>query len=362
MKKKNLKKIFNNKKVLVTGHTGFKGSWLSLILNHLGAITLGVSKSVPTNPSHYKIYKNFTKIKSKKIDISNRKKTKKIILNYKPDFIFHLAAQSLVKKSYSNPIDTWKSNTFGTINILDSLKNYKKKVCVVIITSDKVYENVEKKTGYKETDLLGGFDPYSASKSAAEIAIKSYFKSFLIKKSNISLVIARAGNVIGGGDWSENRLIPDCIKAWSKNKSVNIRNPNATRPWQHVLEATMGYVILGASLKFNKKINGEAFNFGPRTNKNFKVIECVKQMKKYWPTIKWKLKKTKNFYESSLLKLNSKKAYKILGWKGVLSFNETIKMTTLWYKNYYKKNQKNLSTSQIKEYIKIFNKRSKIKI
>ena len=240
MKKINLKKIFNKKRVLVTGHTGFKGSWLSLILNYFGATILGVSDSVPTNPSHFKIYKNLKKFESKKVDISNKDKIKKIIFDYKPDFIFHLAAQALVKKSYLNPVKTWRSNTFGTLNILDALRDYKKKVVVVLITSDKVYKNIEKKTGYKETDLLGGKDPYSASKTAAEIVIRSYMHSFLLKKNNLSTVIARAGNVVGGGDWSENRLIPDCVKAWSKNKKVIIRNPNSTRPWQHVLEATMG--------------------------------------------------------------------------------------------------------------------------
>ena len=263
---------------MVTGHTGFKGSWLSLILNYFGATILGVSDTVPTNPSHFKIYKNLKKFKSKKVDISNKDKIKKIIFDYKPDFIFHLAAQALVKKSYLNPVKTWRSNTFGTLNILDALRDYKK-VVVVLITSDKVYKNIEKKTGYKETDLLGGKDPYSASKTAAEIVSRSYMESFLLK-NNLSTVIARAGNVVGGGDWSENRLIPDCVKAWSKNKKVIIRNPNSTRPWQHVLEATMGYIILAASLKQNKNLNGEAFNFGPNTKKNYKVIECVRKMKK----------------------------------------------------------------------------------
>ena len=362
MKKINLKKIFNKKRVLVTGHTGFKGSWLSLILNYFGATILGVSDSVPTNPSHFKIYKNLKKFESKKVDISNKDNIKKIIFDYKPDFIFHLAAQALVKKSYLNPVKTWRSNTFGTLNILDALRDYKKKVVVVLITSDKVYKNIEKKTGYKETDLLGGKDPYSASKTAAEIVIRSYMDSFLLKKNNLSTVIARAGNVVGGGDWSENRLIPDCVKAWSKNKKVIIRNPNSTRPWQHVLEATMGYIILAASLKQNKNLNGEAFNFGPNTKKNYKVIECVRKMKKYWPSINWKVKKTQTFFESSLLKLNSNKASKILKWKCVLNFEETIKMTTIWYRNFYQKNKKKISINKIKEYIKIYNKRSKIKI
>ena len=355
MKKINLKKMFNKKRVLITGHTGFKGSWLSLILNYFGATILGVSDSVPTNPSHFKIYKNSKKFESKKVDISNKDKIKKIIFDYKPDFIFHLAAQALVKKSYLNPVKTWRSNTFGTLNILDALRDYKKKVVVVLITSDKVYKNIEKKTGYKETDLLGGKDPYSASKTAAEIVIRSYMDSFLLKKNNLSTVIARAGNVVGGGDWSENRLIPDCVKAWSKNKKVIIRNPNSTRPWQHVLEAIMGYIILAANLKQNKNLNGEAFNFGPNTKKNYKVKELIKILEKNWKGFNWKNKNSKNLlHESNLLKLNSKKAEKILGWKTRLHFEETILMTANWYKEYLAKSNSmsNISIEQIEYYQK----------
>ena len=362
MKNNNLKRIFSKKRVLITGHTGFKGSWISVLLSFFGANILGISNNIPTNPSHFKLIEKKISLNSKKIDIYNFNEFEKTIKNYKPDFIFHLAAQSLVKKSYKKPLETWKTNTLGTINLLEILKKYKKKITVVIITSDKVYRNVEKKSGYREDDLIGGNDPYSGSKAGAELAIKSYWASFLSKNKNISLAIARAGNVIGGGDWSDDRLIPDCIKAWSKNKKVIIRNPKSTRPWQHVLEATMGYLILGACLKTNRKVNGEAFNFGPSTSKNYKVIDCANQMQKYWPEIKWQYKKSKKFNESNLLKLNSGKAYKILKWRAVLTFNETIKMTTLWYKNFYSQKRKKLSINQVKEYIKIFNKRSKIKI
>ena len=269
-KKKN---IFFRKRVLITGHTGFKGSWLSLWMHLLGAKVLGVSKDIPTKPSHYKTAGLDKFIKSKFVDIQNLKKIKKIIKNYKADFIFHLAAQSLVKKSYTDSLMTWKSNLIGTINILESLKEVNKNTKVILITSDKVYKNIETRKGYKENDLLGGIDPYGASKSATEIAIKSYIKSFFSKKENkILITIARAGNVIGGGDWSENRLIPDCIKSYSNNKKMLVRNPNSTRPWQHVLEVLNGYVNLAEHLNKNNKIHGEAFNFGP----NKKITQSKK--------------------------------------------------------------------------------------
>ena len=359
----NLKKIFKNKKVIVTGHTGFKGSWLTLCLKYLGAEVLGISKNIPTKPSNFISSKVYKGIKSKKINIKDFKKVKKIINQFKPDFIFHLAAQSLVNTSYKDPRDTWQTNLIGTINVLDSIRYLNKKVIAVIITSDKAYKNVEKKEGYKETDLLGGEDPYSASKSSAEIAIQSYYKSYLKRKKNIFLGVARAGNVIGGGDWSKDRLIPDCVRAWSKGKTVFIRNPKSTRPWQHVLEAVWGYIFFSAKLNFKSNLNGQAFNFGPNTSKNFKVIDVIKVIKKYWSHIKYIVqnKKQKKFHESSLLKLNCKKAKKNLKWKTVLSFEETIKMTAFWYKNFYKNKKKirEISIDQINQYDVIFKRRIK---
>ena len=349
----NLNKTFKNKRVLITGHTGFKGSWLTLSLKFLGAKILGVSKDVPSVPSNYVSSKVFQEIISKKINITDYKKLNKIIKSFQPDFIFHLAAQSLVKKSYKIPLETWKTNVLGTINVLESIKGLKKKVVAVIITSDKAYKNIEQRKGYKETDLLGGEDPYSASKSAAENAIDSYLKSYFFDKNNIALGVARAGNVIGGGDWSQDRLIPDCVKAWSKKKKVFIRNPKSTRPWQHVLEAVWGYIYFAANLSANSKLNGEAFNFGPNSKKEFNVSQVIHCMKKFWPNISYKYsfeKKTK-IKESKLLKLNCSKVKKKLGWKSILSFEETIEMTIIWYKNFYKDKQlssKNISINQIK--------------
>ena len=355
-------KIFKNKKIIITGHTGFKGSWLSLWLKILGAKIIGLSINVPSKPSHFTAIKLQNKIIHKKIDIRNLKFLKKIFKKYQPDYVFHLAAQSIVKKSYSDPIYTWETNTIGTLNVLESLKEVKKKCIAVLITSDKSYKNLEIKRGYNENDILGGKDPYSASKASAELAIQSYISSFFpLEKTKVLIGIARAGNVVGGGDWSENRLIPDCVRSWSKNKKVLIRNPKSTRPWQHVLEAVGGYLFLALSLKKRKKLHGEVFNFGPNNAKNYNVIFLVKMMRKNWKKISWKVanKRKRSFYESNLLKLNCNKARTYLKWKSILSFKETISMVANWYKNYYSKPKKIYETSfnQIKEYEKLIKKR-----
>ena len=357
----NLKKIFYRKKIIVTGHTGFKGSWLTLWLNILGAKVIGISNDIPSNPSNFLALGLKKKIIDKKIDIRNLKLLKKTFLTYKPDFVFHLGAQALVKKSYLDPVYTWETNTIGTLNVLESLRVLKKKCIAVLITSDKSYKNLEIKRGYHENDILGGKDPYSASKASAELVIQSYISSFFSKNKTKAIIgTARAGNVIGGGDWSENRLLPDCVKSWSKSKKVIIRSPKSTRPWQHVLEATWGYFVLAAMLKKNKKLHGEAFNFGPNT-RNYKVISLVQLIEKYWKGITWKvIKKNKeDFYESDLLKLNCNKSKKILNWKSILNFKETIKMSVDWYKNYYldKKNVYQFSINQILDYQKLLKKR-----
>ena len=356
-------KIFKNKKVIVTGNTGFKGSWLSLWLKILGAKVIGISIDIPSKPSLFQAINLQNKITHKRIDIRNLNLLKKIFKKYKPDYVFHLAAQSIVKKSFSDPTYTWNTNTIGTLNVLESLRTIKKKCIAVIITSDKSYKNLEVKRGYNENDILGGKDPYSASKASAELAIQSYISSFFpSKRTKVLIGIARAGNVIGGGDWSESRLIPDCVRSWSKNKTVSIRNPKSTRPWQHVLEAVWGYLLLASKLKKNKKLHGEAFNFGPNYAKNYNVIFLVQLMKKYWKKISWRVvnKNKKSFYESNLLKLNCNKAKNHLKWKCILSFAETINMVTDWYKSYYSKPKKIYSTSfnQIKKYESLLKKRS----
>ncbi len=348
---KNFHRIFKNKKVLITGHTGFKGSWLTFWLLQLNANICGISKDIPTKPSLFNSLNLKKNIIDKRLDIRDLTRLKKTINNFKPDFLFHLAAQPLVKKSYDDPINTFTSNAIGTCNVLESVKFLKKRCNVIIITSDKSYKNLEILRGYRETDLLGGYDPYSASKGCAEFIIQSYVKSFYKNKRNLRLGVARAGNVIGGGDWSDYRVIPDCLKSWSKNKTVTIRSPNSTRPWQHVLEVLKGYLMLAINLKNNKNNHGEVFNFGPKNFQNKRVIDVLNEMHKFLPNLKWNVKIKKKFNESNLLKLNSTKAKKKLKWTNKLSFNETIKMTAEWYRMYYKKkNMISFTSNQIKEF------------
>lgn len=346
--------MFKNKTVIVTGHTGFKGSWLTLVLIYLGARVVGISNNIPTKPAFFQILKLNKKIKDLRADVRDLKEIKRIFKRHKPDYIFHLAAQSLVKESFKDPVYTFTTNFVGTMNILESLRGLKKECVSVIITSDKSYKNFEIDRGYKENDILGGEDPYSASKGSAELVIQSYYKSFL-NGDKKKIAIARAGNVIGGGDWSKHRLVPDCMKSWSKKKKVILRNPNSTRPWQHILEAVFGYLTLAVKLKKNSKTHGEAFNFGPNNKDNKSVLNVVKEMKNSWKAVSWKIKKSKKVeHESKLLKLNSNKAKLKLNWTTNLSFKETIKMTTDWYKNFYEKKENNFefSINQILSYQK----------
>ena len=355
----NLKKFFYKKRIIITGHTGFKGSWLTQWLKTYDSYIYGISKDIPTNPSHFKVSEIYKGINDYRLDITKKNKVTDFFIKIKPHYVFHLAAQSLVKKSYKDPTMTWNTNVVGTLNILESLRKLNNNCTAIIITSDKCYFNKEISRGYKETDILGGEDPYSASKASAELLIKSYVKSYFYKKnSNIRIASVRAGNVIGGGDWSEDRLIPDCIKQWSKNRTVVIRNPFSTRPWQHVLEAIYGYILLAAKLSKNSKLHGESFNFGPSKNNNHSVIFLVKTMKKFWNNIAWSIKKNNSFKESNLLMLNTQKVRKKIKWKSVLKFEENIFMVIGWYKNFYlKKKPTQLTINQIEEYKKILAKR-----
>lgn len=343
-----LLKKFRNKKVLITGHTGFKGSWLSAIFLLFGAKVYGISKDYPTD--FYKKLK-LQKVKNHIFDLKNLNKTKKTILKIKPDYIFHLAAQSIISKSYTEPVETWNSNLNSFLNVLESLRTLKKKCNVVMITSDKCYLNVEKKKGYKESERLGGYENYSASKASCEILFKSYYHSFFNKSKFIQIATARAGNVIGGGDWSQNRLIPDIIKSINKNKKLMIRNIDSTRPWQHVLEPLFGYIHLAFNLGINKKLSGESFNFGPFIAKNYTVEKILKIFKKNFHKLRWEKKNSLSFNESALLNLNCKKAYLKFKWKSKLNFYETINDTIYWYKNYKKDGVKNITFKQIKNYL-----------
>jgi len=351
--------IFDNKKVLVTGHTGFKGSWLCTWLSYLGAEVIGMSDDVVSNPSNYLASSVSDFVQNYRVDIRDTNKVASIIKKIQPDFVFHLAAQALVRPSYENPIETMTTNAIGTANVLDALRNLDKKVVAVMITSDKAYDNVEWVWGYRETDRLGGKDPYSASKGMAELAIRSYVDSFFnTPDSNVRIGITRAGNVIGGGDWAVDRIVPDCMGAWASGKTVDIRSPHATRPWQHVLEPLSGYLCLAESLYLNSKNHGEAYNFGPSADQNYPVSKLIDEMSKYWDKVKWNDVSTddNHVHEAGLLKLNCDKALFDLDWRSTLQFQETVKMTVEWYKEYYQNRAQSMhdfTVSQIESYTKV---------
>jgi CDP-glucose 4,6-dehydratase len=353
------KNIYKDKVVLVTGNTGFKGSWLTIWLIHLGAKVIGISNDEVSSPSNFKVSQISNFIDDYRLDITDTDSIKNLIIKVQPDFIFHLAAQALVRSSYENPVETMFTNSIGSVNVLDALRSIDKKVITIMITSDKAYDNVEWVWGYKETDRLGGKDPYSASKGMAELAIRSYVESFFINKNtNIRVGIARAGNVIGGGDWAKDRIVPDCMKAWSNQEIVKIRSPDATRPWQHVLEPLSGYLCLAEELYRDNKFNGEAYNFGPQSDQNDSVRSLIDEMSTYWDQIKWKdvSNHKVHLHEAKLLKLNCDKALFDLQWHSNLKFKDTIKMTVDWYREFYKRQNLSMyefSINQIDYYTKI---------
>lgn len=349
--------IYKNKKVLITGNTGFKGSWLTIWLLKLGAKVYGISKDIPTEPSMFKELKLKTKISYFEKDVRDLDSVISTVNEIKPDFIFHLAAQALVSISYSDPTETITTNIIGTTNILEALKQSNHKCVGIFITSDKCYDNVEWEWGYKETDVLGGKDIYSGSKSGAELVFKSYYYSFFNNdESNVRVTTTRAGNVIGGGDWAKDRIVPDCMRAWSKNEIVEIRSPNATRPWQHVLEPLSGYLVLGQKLYMDEKLNGESFNFGPNSSYSHTVEDILRDMCNYWnikdPSKAYQITDNIKFHEAGLLKLNCDKALFHLKWLPTLSYEHLMRFTGSWYFNFYK-NQENMfefTSNQIDEY------------
>ncbi len=348
--------IFKDARVLVTGHTGFKGSWLSLWLRQLGAQVFGVSLGIPTTPSHAIAASLVSCLHDYRLDIRNSSGLKSLVEEIKPDFVFHLAAQALVRRSYTDPLDTWQTNTIGTINVLEALRGLSNQCVAVLITSDKCYDNVEWVWGYRETDSLGGPDPYSSSKGAAELAIRSYVKSFFPSDGLVRIGVGRAGNVIGGGDWAEDRIVPDCMRAWSRGKTVPIRNPIATRPWQYVLEPLSGYLTLALALKQDSVLHGHPFNFGPPAQQNHSVAELVIEMSKHWDQVRWEDVSSQygGPYESSLLKLNCDKALHYIHWHTVWGFDATVRETALWYRQYYENPAQSIadySLAQIAAYV-----------
>lgn len=340
---KTFREIYKGKKVLVTGNTGFKGSWLSVWLLKLGADVYGISKDIPTNPSMFEKLNLKEKITYFNEDVRNLTGISSIIEKIKPDFVFHLAAQPIVSISYTNPVETISSNVIGTTNIMEALRISNHKCTAIIITSDKCYDNIESVWGYRENDALGGKDIYSGSKGAAELIIKSYYNSFFSStKSNVTIAAVRAGNVIGGGDWALDRIVPDCMRAWNENKVVEIRSPKSTRPWQHVLEPLSGYLNVGQQLYMDNSLNGETLNFGPKSEYNFTVEELLKDLSKIWhfenPLDAYQITDNIEFHEAGLLKLNCDKALFLFKWLPALEYSDVIEYTGNWYYNYYRKN------------------------
>lgn len=345
-------KFWKNKKILITGHTGFKGSWLTIWLKKLGADITGFSRSIPTNPSLFEIANVQKDIKSIEGDIQNYEILKEIIFKSEPEIIFHMAAQSLVIKSYSDPIETYSTNVMGTVNLLYAVKETKKPKVVVNVTSDKCYENNESIDGYKEDDPMGGYDPYSSSKGCAELITKSFRNSFFNSdtENNVALASVRAGNVIGGGDWAQNRLIPDIFRAIKNKEMVKIRNPSSIRPWQHVLDPLHGYIQLAEKL-WDDKTFSESWNFGPDMKEVKPVSWVIEKFNELWKDkINWEIENGK-FHEANNLILNCQKAKTKLQWNSKININTTLKLTIEWYEKYFdNENMRKITEEQIEKF------------
>lgn len=327
--------------MLVTGHTGFKGSWLVAWLLKLGAKVVGFSDRIPTDPAMFDVLGLHDRIEHHIGDVRDAATVSRLINNTKPDFVFHLAAQAIVSTSYEEPLDTISTNVMGTTNVLEALRHLTHPCTAVIITSDKCYENVEWLWGYKETDHLGGRDIYSGSKGAAEVIFHAYYWSFFRDeaKTPVRIATGRAGNVIGGGDWAKDRIVVDCVRSWSQGGTVDIRSPEATRPWQHVLEPLSGYLTLGAELARDRRLCGESFNFGPRNEQNKTVVSLLRDLRRHWerdPSGEaYRITGHIPFHEAGLLRLNCDKAAFHLKWEASLSYVECIEMVGRWYSNFY---------------------------
>ena len=342
--------IYKKRRVLVTGHTGFKGSWLCKWLEILGAEVVGYALKPVTDQNHFN--QSGLKIKSYFHDIGEYSKIKWVFSKFQPEIVFHLAAQPLVLESYDNPLNTFNTNVMGSVNILEASRHTDSVKAIVIVTTDKVYKNNDCIYGYRETDVIGGHDPYSSSKACAELVTESYRKSYSKGgQGGLLIASARAGNVIGGGDWTKNRIIPDAIKAAFNKKKLAIRNPNSVRPWQHVLEPLSGYLLLGQHLHQNNLLAAESWNFGPASDSNLDVNSLVKLMGQEWEKISWEINMNPGTeYESKTLMVDSSKANNLIGWKPVWDLKKTVKYTVDWYRKYLEEN-KVITDEQIMNYI-----------
>jgi CDP-glucose 4,6-dehydratase len=345
-----LKNTYSGKRVFVTGHTGFKGSWLIKILHDVGAIVKGYALTPDTETNLYSEIHGDTLCESIIADLRDRELLKKAIIDFQPDYVFHLAAQPLVRLSYEIPSETFEVNTIGTANLLDAIRLLDKKCNVVLITTDKVYHNHEWEYPYRENDMLGGYDPYSASKACCELVIDSYRNSFFnvekYDQHKKAIAVGRAGNVIGGGDWSKDRLIPDIVRALIENQVIVVRNPKSIRPWQHVIEPLFGYLELGEKLNINPVKYSQAYNFGPNTSDTLSVEEMVIRSINSWKSGIYKIEVNRNSpHEAGLLKLDISKAVKELNWMPILNAQTAVERSINLYKNYYK----NMPAAQLME-------------
>jgi CDP-glucose 4,6-dehydratase len=343
--------VFKGKRVLVTGHTGFKGSWLTVLLKMLEADVMGYALPPRSQPSHFSLLGIENDIKHEVGDIRDLETLKRILSSFEPEFVFHLAAQPIVKTSYGDPVETFSVNVMGAVNILDAVKCVESVRSFVFITSDKCYENVEWVWGYRETDVLGGRDPYSASKGCAEIIFSSYLRSFFDGRDCLGLASARAGNVIGGGDWSENRIIPDCIRAVESDKPIILRNPDATRPWQHVLEPLSGYLMLAARQYTNPLEYRGAWNFGPFDEGGITVKQVAEAIVRSYGRGSIEVDNADHDHEAGLLSLNCDKARRSLGWSPRWSSVDAIEATARWYQGFRSgRGVRDLTESQVQDY------------
>ena len=345
--------IYKNKKVFLTGHTGFKGSWLAIWLTQLGAKVCGYSLEPNTTPSMFEELHIAEKIEKSVIsDILDVEKLEKTMREFEPDIVFHLAAQPLVRLSYSEPVITYQTNVIGTLNILEAARKIPSVKAFVNVTTDKCYENKEVKRGYTEDDPMGGYDMYSSSKGCVEIMSSSYRRSFLQEENTYAMATARAGNVIGGGDWALDRLIPDCIRGINKGIDIEIRNPIAVRPWQHVLEPLSGYLLLGEKLLTEGKKYADGFNFGPDEESVLTVAEVAKKLTELYGRGRVVVGEKSPLHEAGLLMLNIEKAKKVLGWTPSYSAHQALEKTVEWYKYFYAKNTNmyEFTCTQIKMY------------
>lgn len=335
--------IYSGRRVLLTGHTGFKGSWLAHWLSLMGADVLGYALAPATDPNHFLLLK--PDIKSVTGDIRDREHLAEVLGSFKPEMVFHLAAQPLVRYSYDNPVETYETNVIGTLNIFEACRKCDTVKAIVNVTSDKCYDNKEWIWGYRENDPMGGYDPYSSSKGCSEILTASYRNSYFNNadygiKHNTLLASCRAGNVIGGGDWAMDRLMTDIMLSVNAGRKVSIRSPYATRPWQHVLEPLSGYLNIGQKLLECKKEYAEGWNFGPEDEGSITVKEVVENVKRHWDEIDYEINTSaEQPHEANLLKLDCSKSHIRLKWRNVWSSQDTFKMTVEWYKKFYREDQ-----------------------